>query len=396
MISAFTVVVITSLVLLVWMYPGYVFFMWLISQFKHPAASRAVIDDLWPSMSLMIMTYNEETVIRKKIENALHLDYPADKLEILVVDSASNDQTISIANSFLGQGVRIIQQPIRAGKAAAISFGLTQARHDIVVITDANAMMAPDALRYIAPHFDNPRIGGVTGGMQQLDQGGTTASQSGGMYWQIEQQLRQAESSLHSVIAMSGELSAYRKSIFINDGKVVDWYRRGATDDFEQTLYIIRRGLRVVYEPAAKVWEPAPDTASDLSKQKIRIITQTIRSILYNLRMVGNLRYGWYGLIILPSRKVLPLFSPMLLALTFIGSAILAANRVWAISLLGIQAVGYAIFGLSYVAGLSFHQPFLLVQTFGMLNILIIRSWWDFLRRRDYTVWSKIESSRRG
>ncbi len=374
--------------LLGWMYAGYPLIMALVSRGKKPVVPEPT---MWPTVSLMIMTYNESLVIERKIRNSLELHYPAGQLDIMVVDSASTDGTPEIAARFADRGVRLVQQGMRAGKASAINAGLLAARGEIIIVSDANAMMDPEALRFAVRHFSDPRVGGLTGAMRQRDTSGTAESQSGDLYWRYESMMRVGESRLHSVIAMSGEMSVYRRSMFVRDGQVVPWYTKGATDDFEQTLYIIAHGQRVVYEPAAVVWEPAPDNAADLASQKIRIITQTIVSVRQNMWKL--FRSGWYGWFIFPTRKVLPLASPWLLLWVLCATWILATqNSAWAI-LGALQTLIYVVWGLGRtirpLARLLGPVDFLLT-----LNMFVLVSWIRLWRGHDFTVWNKVESSR--
>lgn len=377
---------------LFWTYAGYPLLL-LILTFSRRTLKVQHRTDL-PGVSFLVLTYNEAKVIRDKLNNSLALDYPRHLLEIIVVDSASDDGTLEIASEFVPRGVRVAQQGERRGKAAAINFGLLQATHDIVVITDANAMMAVDGIRQLVPHFNDPQVGGVTGGMSQRAMSATNISRSGGLYWRLEQFMRRREAQLHSVIAMSGEVSAYRKHLFMADGAVKPWYTRGATDDFEQTMYIIRQGLRVRYEPKAVVWEPAPDNETDLASQKIRIITQTIVSVIHNRRMLFNPRFGWYGWFILPSRKVLPLLSPLFLAIVVISSLALYQDPFFFALFILLCVVVVIYYASRHWPALTANKITGLLVFFLQLNEFVVRSWIKFFRGQDFTVWDKINSSR--
>lgn len=378
---------------LFWTYAGYpaaVMFLFRIFGQHHTPD-----DQYRPTVSLMIMTYNEETVIVQKLENALRLDYPPEKLEILVVDSASTDATARIATSFRSRGVRLVQQTTRAGKASAIDFGLQQASGEIAVVTDANAMMDPAAIRYIVRHFSDSRIGGVTGAMQQRDRSGTAESAAGDLYWRIEKVIRTAESQLYSVVGMSGEVSAYRRSLFLLDGQPVRWYTPGGPDDLDQTIYLIKHMYRVLYEPLAIVWEPAPDTAADITKQKIRVITMTIATVRQRWWSLLTWRYGWYGMFIFPSRKILPLLSPFFYVVALGASVWLSRLNAWWL-IVGIPMTLVMIIGLvGFVQprwrSLAVVRP---ISFFVALNMYVVRAWMQYWSGRQYTVWDKVKSTR--
>lgn len=375
---------------LVWMYFGYPVVLWLFVRQRTPKFADPVT---WPSVTIMIMTYNEAKMIAEKIRNTIAVDYPQDKLEIMIVDSASTDGTPAIVRQF--PQVALAAQPQREGKASAINFGLAHAQGELIVVTDANASMEPQALKAVARHFQDPQVGGVAGSMRQRDTSQTAVSKSGDLYWRVETFLRKRESALHSVIGMSGEISAYRKDIFVREGKVVDWYRHGCTDDFEQTLYIIRAGKQVRYEPEAIVVEAAPDTGRDLKKQKVRIIAQTIHSVRKNLDFIGARWSGWYGNLIFPSRKLLPLLSPWLALLLLGSSAWLSAITHWAWVLFVLQVIFY---GCALLGNLPVWRELSIFRTAAFwttLNWHILVAWLEVWRGKDYTIWDKIDSSRR-
>ncbi len=345
-----------------------------------------------PPVTMFIPTYNESASIGKKIENVRSLQYPREKLQVIVVDSASTDDTVGIARRS-DPNVEIVQESSKMGKAHAINTALPHARNEIVVITDANASMSQNALREIVAAFDDPAVGAATGAMRQVDRSSNAVSEGGGLYWKMEIFMRSREARLHSVIGMSGELSAFRKSLFMDERRQpVAWYKRGGTDDFEMSLFVIRHGFRVGYATGAEVWEFAPDTTADLYRQKVRIIVQTIVSVFRNLDIV--FRSGMYGLFIFTSRKLLPLFVPWAMILLLAGSAVLAPSSMWWRWALGAQLLAYAL-ALLGLGPLKRVPAAKLSLFFVLLNGTVLLAWIELLRGRDYTSWTPIQSSRR-
>lgn len=393
MSGVLTWVTLLAFVAVGWMYVGYGVFVTLLARNR---PHRHSPDTTYrPLVSILIMTYNEQDVIEAKLENTLQLDYPRELLEVLVVDSASTDATVGKARTWEHRGVRVIAQPERAGKASAIDYGLVRASGEIVIVTDANAMMAPDVLRHIVPHFADPRVGGVTGAMQQRDRSGTAESAAGDLYWRIEKRLRTAESKLHSVVGMSGEISAYRRHVFLDQGQPVSWYTEGGPDDLDQTIYLIRHGFRVLYEPAALVWEPAPDNPHDIADQKVRVITMTIATVRHRFWSLLRWRYGWYGLLTFPSRKMLPLFSPWLLIIGLISSLWLSwLVPVWfvvSLPLVLVLCLGFLALASRALRALPVVKIF---AFFVALNLYVVRAWAQYLRGHQYKVWDKVQSTR--
>lgn len=385
-------VTVAALVLIIWIFIGYGIVLALLT-LKRQTAANAQHRTRWPAVTLIVPTLNESAVIEKKIANISALDYPTEQLEVIVSDGASDDATLELVHAH-APTYRIIRAHAQGGgKSRAINLALLQAQGEIVVVTDANAFMEPPALRRVIAVFQDPAIGAATGSMRQIDRSNNAVSQGGGLYWIVETFLRKLEARLHSVVAMSGELSAFRKSLFVDThNRVRTWYRRGGTDDFEMTLWTIRHGYRVGYAPDAIVWEYAPDSARDLFRQKVRIIAQTIVSVRRNISAIFTT--GWYGVLIFPSRKILPLFAPFALLMLLTGSTVLASQSWFWHSILALQVVGY-ILAAAGADGLRSFPPARFALFFVLLHATILAAWLEIVRRKDYTHWQPIASSRR-
>jgi len=371
-----------------WVFAGYQISLLLFKK-KHDEIHESNLIGI----SIIIPTYNEASVIEKKIKNLEELDYPRDLLEIIIVDSASVDGTVEKIHP-MTIPLRIIRESQKLGKAHAINTALPQASHELILITDANAFMEPSALRNSVKFMSDRRIGGVAGAMRQIDRSSNSISEGGDMYWKMEVFMRTRESNLASVISMSGEFSLLRKNIFLSsDGSVVvPWYHRGRTDDLEMTLWIIRRGFKVTYAPQAIVWEQAPDNMSDLYKQKVRIIVQTMHTVFSNWSTIFTT--GIFGSYIFLSRKILPLFIPFSLVGLFVISIVLTADsKVWP-AVLFLQCTCYllAFIGIYQKKGFVLTK---LAAFFVLLNGTVVVAWWEFLRKKDYTSWMPIQGSRK-
>ncbi len=151
-------------------------------------------------MAIVIAAYNEETVLRAKLENTLDIDYPADKLDVVVVSDASTDGTDRIASEFAERGVRLYRMQERSGKTAAQNAGVELARGDYLVFSDANSMYAPDALKQLLAPFADPGVGCVCGELQYANPGEGGAGKGEGVYWRYEQFLKLRESMLSSAL----------------------------------------------------------------------------------------------------------------------------------------------------------------------------------------------------
>lgn len=246
---------ITLLCLLVLFYHfvGYPLLLALLAKvWQRPVAQSTAT----PSVSLIIAAYNEGEIIRSKIENSLELDYPPGLLEIIVISDGSTDETAAVVETFAGQGVKSMHMPARNGKSAAVNRAVAQAQHEIVVVSDANAYYLPDAIRKLVRNFGDPEVGGVSG-RKTIRKSGSPISESEGTYWKYESFIKKQESLLDSTAGVVGEMMAVRRSLFQPIPAAI------ILDDAYTALNLMRRGYRVIYEPAAVCWETSAASSRD-------------------------------------------------------------------------------------------------------------------------------------
>jgi cellulose synthase/poly-beta-1,6-N-acetylglucosamine synthase-like glycosyltransferase len=167
----------------------------------------------YPPLCLIISAFNEERVIRKKIENSLELEYPRDRYMILVASDGSNDDTVRIVQEYAEHGVHLVHSPERRGKSEVLNQVLPNIDAEIVVFTDANSMFEPDALEKLARHFSDDRIGCVVGKLRYIDRQTTSVGKGEGLYWKYEGVLSRLESSIGRVLVANGSIFAARRRL---------------------------------------------------------------------------------------------------------------------------------------------------------------------------------------
>lgn len=201
-----------------------------------------------PMVTLLIAAYNEQNVIAAKLENSLALDYPRERLQILVAADGSNDATPEIVAGFADQGVDLSYRPERAGKMAAILRALPQARGDIVVLSDANNFYSANALRALVAPFADPHVGAV-GGAKVIARGDGALGDSEGLYWKYESYIKCQETRLGSCTGAVGEIMAVRRSLL---DRPMPPEARLMADDLFLAMHVLKQGCRVVYAPDAR------------------------------------------------------------------------------------------------------------------------------------------------
>jgi cellulose synthase/poly-beta-1,6-N-acetylglucosamine synthase-like glycosyltransferase len=203
-----------------------------------------------PSVSLVISAHNEEAVIRDKIENSLKLDYPRDRMEILIASDASTDRTNAIANEYSDRGVRLVVKEKREGKTAVLNVVCPMVKGDIVVLSDADGMFRSDAIKKLARRFADPQVGCVAGALRYVGWNRRTADEGESVYLRYDAWIKKLESRIGSVIGAFGGIFAFRRDLFEAMDPIL-------SNDLETPLQILRHGYKVLYEEEAVCVERA-------------------------------------------------------------------------------------------------------------------------------------------
>lgn len=289
-----------------------------------------------PSVSLIIAAYNEEAVIAERLENALALDYPKDRLQILVAADGCTDATVAIAGGYAGRGVQALPLP-RQGKIRTLNEAATHATGDVLVFSDANIMCHPHALRALARNFADPEVGGVAGHTgYRLEEASESSGQGERLYWDYDTWLKRLESATGSIVSAHGGLYAIRRHLFqpVTDPAV--------TDDFAISTAVVEQGHRLVFEPDAKASEYAVPQAHREFRRRVRLMTRGLRGVILRRRLLNPARYGFYS-IVLFSHKVLRRLVPVFLLVLAATSAYLAPGHPLYLTAAVAQIAFYAL-----------------------------------------------------
>jgi cellulose synthase/poly-beta-1,6-N-acetylglucosamine synthase-like glycosyltransferase len=354
-----------SLALLAWTHVLYPAFAALLARV---AGRRVRKGDLEPSVTVVVAAYNEESVIARRIENLLVLDYPRDKLSIVVSSDASDDRTEEIALQY--PGVQVISNP-RGGKVAAQDAAVRRATADIVAFSDANALWEPDALRkLVAPFATDPGIGYVCGRVSFVNPDGGTNQE--GVYWRYEMFLRARESALFSVTAGNGAIYATRRDAYVEVDPVMG-------HDLKFPFTLVRGGWRCVEQPAARATERmVPDVEGEAARKR-RMMSHAWAIVLHGGLLDPR---GWpakYTMMI-ASHRWLRYFGPAL----HVVALVTAPRRLRRLQLLGLAAA-FAPVRL---------KPVLLAKYYILTQGAIALGLFDHLREGTPAGWSPPEGTR--
>lgn len=225
-----------------------------------------------PTVTMIISAYNEEGVLRRKIENALALDYPREHLEIIVASDGSTDETVAIAHEFAAQGVVVHAYEHNRGKNAALNDTVPRARGDIIVFTDANGMYRRDALRHLVAYFDDSRVGCTCGELIYINYADNAVAEGYGAYWRFDQLQKRLESRLHTLLGANGSIFAIRRSLYRPLSNTV-------CNDMVLPIMIAASGHAVIYVSEAVSTEAGSSDLADELRRRPRIIARGILGV---------------------------------------------------------------------------------------------------------------------
>ncbi len=256
----------------VYVYIGYPILLWGLRAILRASPRRQPVE---PSVSLLVAAYNEAAVIANKIRNSLALDYPADKLEIVIASDGSKDATAEIVRSFsggeTGGRVRLLNYEKNRGKMAVLNDAVGELRGDIVAFSDASSMLAPDSVRVLVQSFSDPRIGAASGVYRLLKKDQAHLGAQEDLYWKYETFLKVQEAKLGAFTGAHGSLYAIRRALYPFPPVAT------INDDFTIPMRILERGYRVAYEPAAVAYEEAHEMEG--FSRRVRITAGNIEQL---------------------------------------------------------------------------------------------------------------------
>lgn len=296
---------------LVFAYAGYP--AWLAARATVGGRSVRTNPDHLPTMTLLVPAHDEADVIGRRIENALALDYPQELLQIVVVDDGSVDETAAIAARYAARGVELERQSPRRGKATAINAGMRRAHGEVVVLSDASPVYAPDVLRVVGSYFADPTVGAVAGRVALVDHG---IVQPAGAYRRYEDRIRRWESATGSTVSVDGNMLAFRRSLF------EELPPSTINDDFLIAMRIASSGRRVVFAPEAVSYDFASSSMREEYGRRARINAGRLTAVR---EVVSQRDVGLASRIV--AHKALRSVAPVFMGATLVASVVHGVAR---------------------------------------------------------------------
>ncbi|MBI3874890.1 MAG: glycosyltransferase family 2 protein [Verrucomicrobia bacterium] len=359
-----------SLVLLAYTYPGYPLLMAALAKLRGRKPSKAPLTPP-PLVSVVLVAFNEEQRIAQRLQNLLASDWPAEKLEIIVVSDGSIDATVARVKELNETRVRVIERRERAGKAACVNVGVADARGEIVVFCDARQRFAPETIRELVSNFADPHVGAASG---ELFVDPAASSVGGGVdaYWKLEKFIRAAESRWHSCIGCTGAVYAVRRALFepVPDDTLLD--------DVVVPMQITARGHRVLYDTSAPAFDPQPLEPSRERTRKQRTLAGNFQMIFrYPDWMLPGAHGLWWQLI---SHKYLRIAAPLFMASLFVSNCFLRADGLFYAAFFWGQCAFYGLAAMGMMFPRVRTPVLSLPAGFVFLHFMVVGGFWNYLR----------------
>jgi cellulose synthase/poly-beta-1,6-N-acetylglucosamine synthase-like glycosyltransferase len=360
------------LTVVVYAYFGYAIWLWLLVRVKPLSVLRRPNE---PSVSIIIAVRNEEANLPAKLENLRRLEYPKNRLQILIVSDGSTDQTPSILREQGAEIVPIILEESN-GKACALNEAVKHATGEILVFQDARQSVEPEAVRELVSCFADPTVGAVSGELVLNATSNVSSSDALGIYWKIEKAVRKLESASGSVVGVTGAIYAVQRNLYteIPDGTILD--------DVFVPMNVVRMGKRVVFQPSAIANDRLFSQKGKELSRKVRTLTgnyQLLRLAPWLLSPENPLLFRFI------SHKLVRLVVPLLLIIMLVTSGSSRVPFYRAIFWLQILFYILALLG-SLSASARRFKPIAIASTFVMLNVAASIAFYNFIAGR-HRVW---------
>ncbi len=377
-----------------YVYAGFPLVLMLLAKIRLQQREHSSIN---PSVTLMVPAYNEDAVIKQKIENSIALDYPKDLLQILVAADGSDDRTVEIIKTYADQGIELSYNSERKGKMAAISRAMPKARGEIIIFSDANNIFTSNVIKALVSPFADPEVGCVSGAKTIL-RGDGLLGESEGLYWKYEAWIKKLETRFGCCTSVAGEVLAIRQELIEPCPDHI------INDDFYMAMQVIKRGYRIIYAPKARSMERVSLSPQDEIDRRARIIAGRYQAMAMAYKFVPFSRPILLWQII--SHKFLRPLVPFLMAGAIITNVLavvwpsysrnhplfeLAHPFNWI--MLALQGLFYSLaltgnrIKHKQAIGRLLYLPTFLFNS----NIAAIIGLWRYLSKRQTPVWKRAE-----
>ncbi len=363
--------------LLLYSHAGYWLLLSLLARLPRAAPAPASRPARLPSVSVIVAAYAEQSVIADRVANLGALDYPPDRLEVIVACDGSPDATAALARA---AGADLVLELPRGGKIRAQDAAVERARGELVAFSDANTLWDRDALRELVAPFDDPRVGYVCGEVRLLNDAGTNQE---GLYWRYEMALRRLESCVRSVTGGNGAIYGTRREAYLIVDPIMG-------HDLSFPFNMVKRGWRAVYAPAARATEKMVPTIEGEFARKRRMMSHTW-PIVVRGGMLSPRGYDPLYALMIVSHRVLRYASPFL-HLVALATSIALLGDGWVY--VAAVAIQLAVLVGAVAARAVPARPLLIARYYVLTTVSLAAGLWDWLTQGTPAGWEPAEGTR--
>jgi biofilm PGA synthesis N-glycosyltransferase PgaC len=372
-----------SISTLAFVYVFYGLSIWLFNKVFRSNGNRNSDTTALPEIAFVIAAYNEEEVIREKINNTLSLSYPPEKLFIYVISDGSNDKTNAIVEEY--KQVKLLWKPQRKGKTAAINRALPLISQPITIFTDANVMVNQNAIKEMVKHYSSPLVGGVSGEKRVQTNNNKNASSTEGLYWKYESFLKKEDAKLNTLVGAAGELFSIRTNLFMPIPEDT------LLDDFTISMNIIKQGYKIAYEPNAFASESPSLNINEEYKRKVRIGAGGLQSVLRSLEFLNPFQFGIVSFQYIFHRFSRWIISPVLIPLMFVSNGYLINDSNFYLFMFLAQSLFHlaALLGWFFERKNTRYKLLYIPFYFNFMHFCIIAGWVKLVSGKQKVTWQK-------
>jgi Glycosyltransferases, probably involved in cell wall biogenesis len=361
-------------------YAGYPLVTFAVSAFINNKVRKK---DIEPAVTFLITVFNEEKSIGEKLESTLALDYPPEKLEILVASDASTDGTDEIVERYAPR-VRLARMPVRAGKTEAQNRAVAMAKGEIIVFSDGTTRYERSAVRAIVSNYADPSVGAVGGRFRYVDKDGTGIGTGTKAFWDYESRIKSLQTRIGTITGCSGCIYSVRAAAY-------EPLPADIVSDLVEPLAVLKKGYRVVFEEGALAYEDTCKRRDDEFRMRVRVISRGMRGLVYMRALLNPFRHPLIAFQLI-SHKILRWFVPVLaIALYVVNGAIIDKSPFY-FAFFALQAGFYLLGAVGiFVESLPRRIKILSIPLyFCVINTACLVAMWRTLMRKKDITWETV------
>jgi len=367
--------------IIVYTYVGYTLLIPIIALFFQ---RRLMKKDIEPKVTFLITAYNEERSITAKLEDTLSLDYPKDKLEVMVASDGSTDRTDEIVKGFADRGVVLKRVEGRVGKTATQNEAVKAATGDIIIFSDATTKYSKDAIRKIVRNYADEAVGAVSGRYEYVNPTGASVGIGTILFWKYENFIKSAQTRIKTITGCCGCIYSVRKKAYV-------LLPPDIISDLVEPLKIIEKGYRIVFEPEAVAYEETTEKPSEEFKMRIRVITRAMRGILYVKSLLNPFKYPFVSFQLI-SHKVLRWLIPFFLIGLLVSNYFLIGTH-WFYNLTFVMQISFYTIALLGMIADKLGKRFKMLAIpmyFCVVNTASLIAFFKTLKGQKTIVWETV------